>query len=73
MGGIPDGHSVKKHSGAEGRGKRFAQQRELVRLNASYLNTVSWKCADQGNGSIYRSLVSQARVGAGIETQHHHK
>eukprot|EP00965_Chrysotila_dentata_P160191 5290195-Pleurochrysis_carterae.AAC.1 len=84
MGGIPDGHSIKKHrhrqqgiyatccSGAGGRGKRLEQHHGLVRLNESYLNAVSWEFADQGIGSMGRSLVSQAR-GAGIETVHHQK
>eukprot|EP00965_Chrysotila_dentata_P134048 4433128-Pleurochrysis_carterae.AAC.1 len=72
MGGIPDGHSVKTHSGAGGRGKRFAQHQRLVRLNVSNLNAASCECADQGSGSTGKSFVLQAR-GAKIENQHHQK
>eukprot|EP00965_Chrysotila_dentata_P108815 3594885-Pleurochrysis_carterae.AAC.1 len=61
---------MKKHSGAGGQGKHFAQRQKLVRLNESYLNAVNWECADQGSRSMGRSLVSQA-IGAGIETQNH--
>eukprot|EP00965_Chrysotila_dentata_P168891 5577018-Pleurochrysis_carterae.AAC.1 len=72
MGCIPDGHSVEKHSGARGRGKRFAQHQEIVCLNESYLNAISCECADQGSGSTGRPFNSQAR-GTGIEITHYRK